>query len=61
MGGIEAEETDNPKNRGEACRFVLTQILIQRKETWKRIRVAETSRNTMIIASRLIFHCFMEL
>ncbi|CAN0920009.1 hypothetical protein LINGRAHAP2_LOCUS31783 [Linum grandiflorum] len=60
VGGIEAEETNNPVNRGETCRFVLTHILIQRKETWKQTRMAETNRNTMIIESRLIFHYFME-
>ncbi|CAN0926694.1 hypothetical protein LINGRAHAP2_LOCUS35491 [Linum grandiflorum] len=60
MGEIEAEETNNTGNRGETCRVVLTHILIQRKETWKWSRAAETNRNTMIIASRLIFHYFME-
>ncbi|CAN0847732.1 hypothetical protein LINGRAHAP2_LOCUS5136 [Linum grandiflorum] len=60
MGGIEAEETDNPENRGETCRFVLTQILVQRKKTLKRTKVAETNRIGMIIVSRLIFCCSTE-
>ncbi|CAN1247325.1 hypothetical protein LINGRAPRIM_LOCUS3439 [Linum grandiflorum] len=60
VGGIEAEETDNADNSVETCRFVLTRILVRKRKSRKRTKMAETNKIVMIIASRLIFRYSME-